>query len=442
MPIQPTQSADLDQLALLIEHEKCALVLGPLASCDAQGRPLRHLLAREIAADFQQKMGFALPEPDNLALSATAYLQRPNSSRTALEIIVRDFYKRHTEPSAILKEASKLPFRLIFTAAHDELLQKAFLQTRRRQACTDFYRFAKTQSDHYENTPEGQTFLFQLFGRVADKPDGSLVLTVGDQLAFIDSIQGPGKETHLPAGLRRAMLECEAFLFVGFDYENWYLKVLFHILHFSDKARLVFGLPEGRSAQMQAGTEEFFRHQYKFSFLPDHPLTLLENLRQRIDSSQNTPATPPENERSLLFLHHPNDKDEAIRQRISRQLANVKRTHGLRQTSIHDFESGETSQIQARKIAEASAIILLLSADFLADDALVELAERAISQSSETVIVAAVYARETAGVADFLQNRIPVFPAKAIPLSRLDEDSGAKKVAEMLESLIQILPKP
>lgn len=95
-----------------------------------------------------------------------------------------------------------------------------------------------------------------------------------------------GKETRLPTALRNAMQDCEAFLFLGFDCENWYLRVLFHILKFSEKTRLVFGLPEGASDRMPGATEAFFRHQFKFSFLQDKPVELLQGIRARIESGQ------------------------------------------------------------------------------------------------------------------------------------------------------------
>ncbi len=434
--------ADLDQLAELVENEKCALILGPLASCDKAGRPLRHLLAEEIAEAFHKKSGKHLPAPTNLGLCATAFLGLPNMARTSLEIIVRDFYKQHTEPSAVLLEASRLPFRLVFTGAHDELLQKAFATTRRRNAEAEFYRFRESQPDNIHNVPPDWTYIYQLFGRVADKINNSLVLTVGDQLTYIDSVQSTPNEKGLPKGLQNAMLDCEAFLFVGFDFEHWYLKVLFHILKFSEKARLVFGLPEGASAQMSPATAEFFGHQFKFSFLSDQPLHLLQGIRERIESPKNTGPTASDSQRSLLFILHPNEKDEATRQRIGSQLANARRTHFLRELSINDFEAGDEKANRTQKIREASVILLVLSADFVADDELMEKAELAIAQASPSVVVAAIYAREMAGATDFLRQRIPALPAATVPLSFMQDDVGTKMVAERLEKLIETLPKP
>jgi hypothetical protein len=45
---------DLAILARLIENRRCALVLGPHATTDAAGQPLRHLLANYIAKAFTE----------------------------------------------------------------------------------------------------------------------------------------------------------------------------------------------------------------------------------------------------------------------------------------------------------------------------------------------------------------------------------------------------
>lgn len=96
------QSTDFDLLSQLVENEKCALFLGPFASsalsADGSQTSLRILLAREIAEDLRQKTGHTLPNTDNLGLVCSAYVSQPNTSRTSLEIKVRDFYRRHTEP--------------------------------------------------------------------------------------------------------------------------------------------------------------------------------------------------------------------------------------------------------------------------------------------------------------------------------------------------------
>lgn len=434
--------ADLGTLAQLIENQRCALVLGPHASTDAAGRPLRQLLAEHIAEAFFKKTGRRIAEPDNLALTGTTFLQEPDTPRLSLEILVRDFYKKHTEPADLLREAARLPFPLILTVSPDGLLQRAFLTEKKRQFREGVYRFSKTQTDDFDQMPAGQTYLYQLFGKLDTSGNcDSMVLCLDDQLKYIDSVQGVGRETRLPASLRSAMQDFEAFLFIGFDYENWYLKVLFHILKISasEKTKLIFGLPDGLSRNLSAGAEAFFRQQYRFKFFKNEALDLLRDLRARLESDENdAPPNDGKPPRTLLFLHAAADK--SLAEKLDRQLAQVKRQHGLASKSIHDFVGGDTETVQNQLIDEAAVIVPILSADLLADDVLFEkLTRRALSRQSGSICVASVYAREVGGgVAELFKNQI-VLPAHTVPLTWMDENTGLSKIAENLEKLIAVL---
>ncbi|MEO6039097.1 MAG: hypothetical protein ABIQ93_11850, partial [Saprospiraceae bacterium] len=132
----PSLSSDeLDMLAQLIEHEKCILVLGPLASAakqpDESWRSLHSLLVQQLADVMHPRTDHLLAEPDSLALVSTAFMQRPGTAHISLEIRVRDFYQPYMNkpdeaPSPILQEVAQLPFRLILSAAPDNLLEQAF----------------------------------------------------------------------------------------------------------------------------------------------------------------------------------------------------------------------------------------------------------------------------------------------------------------------------
>lgn len=434
---------DTRQLAQLIENEKCALVLGPFANTDASGTPLHTLLAREIANEVERNTRQSFPASDNLALACSAYMQQPSTPRLGLEMLVRDFYRRHQQPSELLLEVARLPFRLVFTTAHDDLLQKAFLEEKKRSFKDGYYRFSKTQTDDYDATPEHWTYLYQLFGRVQlnSKPDDSLVLTQADQLAYIDSVQGVGRETRLPMSLQRAMQEdCESFLFLGFDYDDWYLRVLFHILKVSEKAKLLWAVPEGASANLIPETAAYFQQQYRFSFFKKDPVALLRGVREYLETGDGAPTHASGlASRKLLFLHA--EADTAIKNKLDRQLTMVKKTQGLESLSIHDVLPGEDLEsAYTRLVDSASVIVPIVSADFFAEEKLSDgLLQRALARQSNSVCVAAVYARACEGWGEIFRGKAPVFPAETIPLGLMQEDAAYAMVAKSLEQLIAVL---
>ncbi|MFN0034296.1 MAG: SIR2 family protein [Saprospiraceae bacterium] len=448
MPPLESNAPDTRQLAQLIENEKCALVLGPFANPDVVGAPLHTLLAREIAAEVERKIGSPFPAPDKLALACSAYMQQPATPRLGLEMLVRDFYRRHQQPSELLREVARLPFRLVFTTAHDDLLQKAFLEEKKRSFKDGYYRFSKTQTDDYDTTPEHWTYLYQLFGRVQlnSKPDDSLVLTQADQLAYMDSVQGVGRETRLPMSLQRAMQEdCESFLFLGFDYDDWYLRVLFHILKVSEKAKLLWAVPEGASANLIPETAAYFQQQYRFSFFKKDPVALLRGVREYLHADglageSSKGAAGHASSRKLLFLHAEADSD--IKNKLDRQLALVKKTQGLESLSIHDILPGDNLESASNRLVDsASVIVPIISADFFADENLSNaLLQRALARQSNSVCVAAVYARACEGWGEIFRGKAPVFPHETLPLLGLmQEDAAYSMVAKSLEQIIAAL---
>ncbi|MBK7940064.1 MAG: SIR2 family protein [Lewinellaceae bacterium] len=243
----PLDEAHLDTLAYLIETGKCALVLGPQLSRITENDrkvPLRQKLARELAEELAKTPGMAIPDPDDLSLVCTAYQKHFNGSRLTLEHKVGSFFRRFNDPEEVLRQVAHLPFRVILSTAQDNLLQSAFKKEGKLWQ-EGHYRVGETQVDNYDESSH-LPYIYQLFGKVLEKDVDRLVLTQQDQMRYVDSMQGVGRETRLPPALLRAMQDCKGFLFLGFDFEDWYLRVLLHILHFVRDEQAVFGLHQSK----------------------------------------------------------------------------------------------------------------------------------------------------------------------------------------------------
>lgn len=239
LALRPLAEPQLELLAEQIELGKCVLVLGPWASLlNGESLPVSTLLARALGKELSARV----PEPDDLPMVATAFQRQFEGGRLILERTAANFLRSQIEPGASLRAVVQLPFRIILTIAQDNLLQRAFAAA--GKPCNEgWYRINQTQPDAFDEA-SSRPFIYQLFGKVLEKGSDSLILTQQDRMDYLDSVQGVGKETRLPPALRNAMQNAKCFLFLGFDYEYWYLRVLLHVLKFSEKAELVFGLPE------------------------------------------------------------------------------------------------------------------------------------------------------------------------------------------------------
>jgi hypothetical protein len=434
-PLRPLAEPQLELLAEQIELGKCVLVLGPWASLvSGEAQPVSTLLARSLG----QELAAPVPEPDDLPMVATAFQRQFEGGRLILERMAANFLRSQTEPGDLLRAVAQLPFRIILTTAQDNLLQRAFAAA--GKPCNEsWYKINQTQPDAFDET-SSCPFVYQLFGKVLDKGSDSLILTQQDRMDYLDSVQGVGKETRLPPALRKAMQDARCFLFLGFDYEHWYLRVLLHVLKFSEKAELVFGLPENLPQNgFSAGVAAFFSAQYKFSFFGENALDLLGKLREKL-THFSQPTDLSVGRRRLLYLNAP--EDAALVTELDRSLRQLKEKFGIVASSIHDILPGENEEeARRRAVAEANLILPLISADFTAAEWLAgALTQQCLARhGSPGVRVVAIYARAVLGGADLFKGKTAILPADNIPLSDMDREKAFFNIGLELEKILAAL---
>lgn len=437
-PLRPFAHPQLELLAEQIELGRCVLVLGPWASASLAGgksEPVSVLLARSLGAELTAPV----PEPDDLPMVATAFQRQFEGGRLILERMAANFLRNQTEPGELLRAVAQLPFRIILTTAQDNLLQRAFAAV--GKPCNEgWYRINQTQPDAFDET-SSRPFVYQLFGKVLEKGSDSLILTQQDRMDYLDSVQGVGKETRLPPALRKAMQDAKCFLFLGFDYQYWYLRVLLHVLKFSEKAELVFGLPENIPENgLPAGAAAFFSTQYKFSFFGENALELLEKLKEKIAASGDDSPSPAPKSLRLLYLNAV--EDAALAAELDRSLSQLKEKFGIAAHSIHDILAGEDMEESRRSaIAEANLILPVISADFTAADWLAgTLTQQALARhGTPGARVVAIYAREVFGGTDLFKGKTAILPADNIPLSDMNREKAFFNIGLELEKILAAL---
>lgn len=437
LPLRSLAETQLELLAEQIELGKCVLVLGPWADLpNGESLSVSTLLARTLG----QELAALVPEPDDLPMVATAFQRQFEGGRLILERKAANFLRNQTEPGDLLRAVAQLPFRIILTTAQDNLLQRAFAAA--GKPCNEgWYRINQTQPDVFDET-SSRPFVYQLFGKVLDKGSDSLILTQQDRMDYLDSVQGVGKETRLPPALRKSMQDAKCFLFLGFDYEYWYLRVLLHVLKFSEKAELVFGLPENLPENgFSAGVAAFFSAQYKFSFFGENALELLEKLREKL--SENAGAPPPTAPKTLRLLYLNAPEDAALVAELDRSLRQLKEKFGIAANTIHDIiQPGENvEEARRRAVAEANLILPVISADFTAADWLAgALTQQCLARhGSPGARVVAIYAREVFGGTDLFKGKTAILPADNIPLSDMNREKAFFNIGLELEKILAAL---
>ncbi len=222
-------------LVTSVRHGESILVLGPEipagtvdAPDNAVGRSLVEaltgVLAEELEEDSRRVVG------TTLAAVAQQYEDAEGFGPSALRALAETFYKSpRFIPSEVHAALAALPFSLILTTCHDDLLAQA-LQAAGKVPAVQRYHMRGDKRDNPEfllpSSPKAP-LVYHLFGD-AQEP-GSLVLSENDLLDFLIAIVS-GRPP-LPDSLVRAVKRVgQSFLFVGFGITQWYLRVLLKVL--------------------------------------------------------------------------------------------------------------------------------------------------------------------------------------------------------------------
>jgi TIR domain/SIR2-like domain len=226
-------SVELRELRGLVERIKrgdCVLVLGPRIATrvhDSERRPLDEQLARELL----DGIGDVRIEPSSSAISlrrAADLYYRERRDRDELELAVQEFYARESEETTQFHgNLAQLPFRLCISASPDSLMLSAFKQASKSPQM-GYYNFKKGVNVRLALPTAETPLVYYLFGHHDDA--GSLVLTEGDLIDFLVAIVRGNPA--VPDQVRSILAEPTAsFLFLGFGFHNWYLRVLLQVMN-------------------------------------------------------------------------------------------------------------------------------------------------------------------------------------------------------------------
>jgi len=289
----PLEETDWRVLLKSIRQGKCILLLGPGVAAnpaDPEGDPLPVQLAQQLAGELRNAgKGDQLLAGGDLAHVAQTYGRAMPKRRPGLEIATEDFYTRYRDQTTQLHlNLATLPFTLCISTTPEQFLLNAFIQTPEKKPIYDFYHFQpdpkrpqRPPSAPPTTNPEKHPLIYDLYGSL-DEPD-SLVLTENDLLDFLVSVTGrtPGLHPYVTGQFSNPTV---SFLFLGFGFRHWYIRILLHALkaggHESPSLALedaaFFTVPENQQTSL------FFQSGHAIEFR-QFPTDFANELRRRFE---------------------------------------------------------------------------------------------------------------------------------------------------------------
>lgn len=234
------------EIAENLAEARCVLLLGPNVATNNAGEPIQTaLLTHLVAQDLK------------VSEDIDGLYRCDEATRRRLYTPIKKYYRANSTPNDLHRQLARIPAHLIVSLAPDLMLPAAFSEL---GIDHEFSYYAKQGSPAPVSRPtEERPLIYNLFGSVED--DASLILTHLDLIQFIFSII---RDFKLPDVLRNVISEACYFVFLGFDFQKWYLQLLLNLFRLNRDKPSQAAEPENlTSAQLR----DFYNRNYGLEFI-------------------------------------------------------------------------------------------------------------------------------------------------------------------------------
>lgn len=367
MPIESSSPADLYQnIARKVKEGSCVLFLGPaaLAAKDPDGnfQPLTDLCARHLANKYELKFG--ADEDCNLPYVTSLLRVQNRSTDNVLQEEVARFYTDNAESCELhpaLEQLTDLKFRIVINTTPDNFITRLYDQIAQAYHA-DFYNWYKPSAAlNFDFEKDSRVVIYNLLGTY-QKPE-SLVLTYKQQLGYIKKIVGEQQNERIPDALTNAFKDFRHHLFLGFDFEDWVLRLLLDTLYKNVRDNIQpYSFSTKNERPAEADTKVFFQGEFGMQFPKDNLENFVTNLvseYQKIGSAAAASSTQTPRAKILVLHNEAADKDGYD------LLIKHLRTLPAQFISLSDSIGQGDVQAWIREMLEECQVVLpLLSADF------------------------------------------------------------------------------
>lgn len=238
-----------------IDEQRCVLFIGPEV-IKINNVPLQYYLQETLASDYQDEI-VHFNRKDGIFLFKDK-LAKEDVQR-AMRIQLKNLIQRNLIDESIFLKIASIPFHLVISINPDTFLSDISLKYGVVHRFTYFNHRGNTQNE-VEIPTKTQPLFFNLCG--SRKQDDSLILDYEDLFNLLQaSLGSPG----LPEKLRRTLQNAKSFLFIGFQFDNWYAQLLLRLLT-GERAVKKFAI---QTSIADADTQSFLVQQFQVQFLGD-----------------------------------------------------------------------------------------------------------------------------------------------------------------------------
>jgi TIR domain/SIR2-like domain len=298
----------------------CTLMLGPNAvtgTLDGEGLPVHVALAtymkQRLLADPDDPYRARIEALDPEKPSSVAQVVLRRCDPAQVKRWVENFDEVFEADRQVFEDLAALPFGLVVNTSPVPFVYDLFHQVN-AGASSFFYDRTGRQPGLLPEPSHDAPVVYQLYGSLENPR--SMILSDSDRLDFIVKVARGSPA--LPLNLTSALKDPDrSFLFLGFDLNDWHLRVLLHILADNTQRNYTSFAAELDASPLDAETRDFYRSSHKLHFFSGDLATFTADLRTRVgdvgDTGDQAPAPlsrAPTADAPVVFICHASEDGE------------------------------------------------------------------------------------------------------------------------------------
>ena len=215
---------------------------------------------------------------DSLSYMANRYEAIPNATNRDLGNLASKAFGNQTIYEPIFEKIAKLQFPLVISTNPDDLLEKEYTRQQKKFSAGFYDRSNQGKTDN--NFDEANTIIYKIFGSFSSPY--SILFTDNDRVQFSKNVV---KNDPPVPPVVKVMLENKYCLFLGFNFQEWHLKILIDCLGLTraDKEEKIFAL---LMENVNESSIEHFEKNYRFYFINEQVEEFVDEV---IAAVQNNP---------------------------------------------------------------------------------------------------------------------------------------------------------
>jgi hypothetical protein len=434
-------------IARKVKEGAAVLFLGPGAvvakHSDGSWMPLTDMCARFLAHKY--KLQLSKEEECSLPYVASLLRVRNLSTDNVLQEDVARFYAEQANKCELhpgLEQLSDLRFRIIINTTPDNFITRLYDEIALPYHA-DFYNYYKPGAAfQFDFEKDTRVVVYNLFGSYK-KPE-SLVLSYKHQLNYIKKIVSEQQNERLPDQLTNAFKDLRYHLFLGFDFEDWNLRLLLDTLYKNVRENIQpFSYPAKAERATHSETKVFFQGEFGMQFPQDDLDTFVQKLVEAHNNLDNNSASSASAapKAKVLVLHN-DSADKAGYELLLRHLRGLPAQF----VTLNDAIGQGDVQAWLRQMLDTCQVVLpLLSVDFYDENQnpalplMDEIARRNNPRKGFLVMPVLLKATALEGPLGQLPTLRP--PDKQPLLGRPDEDALALATFDSLKKYLENLAR-